>query len=242
MSRPSLPFDLPLDHLHVTRWSDPLVDSFGHEVRSSYVEQFWLAVLGPSTTLLARHLSAQLDDHPDGFDLHLEDTAKALGLGLRGGVNGPFLRALARTSQFGLTRAAGPGAIAARQRVQTLTYQQTLRLPAHLRDEHAAWLAKAQATPEPHERRQRARRLALSLLELGESLEATEHQLHRWKVHPAMAHEAIRWARARQGELAITAADQGDPLGQDLASALPIPPPTATRTARQSFAPTDDAA
>jgi hypothetical protein len=33
--------------------------------------------------------------------------------------------------------------------------------------------------------RNRSRRLALSLLELGEDLEATERQLHRWRFHPA---------------------------------------------------------
>ena len=44
--------------------------------------------------------------------------------------------------------------------------------------------------------RRRARALALSLLELGEDLEATEHQLHRWRFHPAVAFDATRWAAA----------------------------------------------
>jgi hypothetical protein len=45
--------------------------------------------------------------------------------------------------------------------------------------------------------RNRARHLALSLLELGEDGEATERQLHRWRIHPAMAHDATAWAIAR---------------------------------------------
>jgi hypothetical protein len=43
--------------------------------------------------------------------------------------------------------------------------------------------------------KERARGLALSLLELGEAPEATERQLHRWRLHPAIAHEAVGWAR-----------------------------------------------
>ena len=40
----------------------------------------------------------------------------------------------------------------------------------------------------------RARRLALSLVELGEDVEATERQLLRWRFHPTLAREATRWA------------------------------------------------
>ncbi|MEA2497534.1 MAG: hypothetical protein QOJ29_5445, partial [Thermoleophilaceae bacterium] len=39
-----------------------------------------------------------------------------------------------------------------------------------------------------------SRRLALSLLELGEDLEATERQLQRWRFHPAICHESVQWA------------------------------------------------
>ena len=33
--------------LMVVPWLDPVVDSIGYEVRSQYVELFWLNVLGP---------------------------------------------------------------------------------------------------------------------------------------------------------------------------------------------------
>lgn len=194
MSRPVLPFDLPADHLRVTAWQDPVVETLGHDPRAPYVERFWLALLGPSTTFLIRRFAAELEAHPEGFDLPLEDTARALGLGLRGGLAGPFYRALARTGQFHLTRAVGPGHLAARTKLQTLTNHQVSRLPEALRQEHATWLLRANALPDEHQRRERARRLALSLLELGEDPEHAEAQLHRWKIHPAVAAEAVRWA------------------------------------------------
>lgn len=198
MSRPVLPFDLPADHLRVTAWHDPVVEALGHDPRSPYVERFWLGLLGPSTTFLIRRLAAELEAQPDGFDLPLDDTARALGLGLRGGPTGPFYRALARTGQFHLTKALGPGHLAARTKLQTLTNHQVSRLPEHLRREHATWLRRASALPDEHQRRERARRLALSLLELGEDADDAELQLHRWKIHPAVAAEAVRWAIATQ--------------------------------------------
>jgi hypothetical protein len=229
MSRPPLPFDLPLERLRVTPWHDPVVEAVGHDPRSPYVERFWLALLGPSTTLLIRRFATELEAHPDGFDLDLEEVARSVGLGMRGGAGGPFLRAIARTGQFHLTKPAGPGVIATRTRIQTLTHHQVERLPASLRDEHVAWVRAAQAEPDLEQRRTRARRLALSLLELGETTEAAELQLHRWKVHPAMAHEALRWAQARRGDAPLATAAAGPP----------IPPP---RRARPVFDPAGDAA
>jgi len=230
VARPALPFSLPLEQLHISVWHDPVVDAVGHDPRSPYVERFWTALLGPSTTLLVRRLAAELDQQPDGFLLDLDETAKAIGLGMRGGAGGPFLRAVARTGQFHISRAAGPAAIAVRMRLQTLTHHQVDRLPAGLQTEHAAWVAAAQSEPGPEARRTRARRLALSLLELGETAEATELQLHRWKVHPALAHEALRWATARRGAPTLAATAAAGP---------PVPPP---RPPRPVFDPADDVA
>jgi hypothetical protein len=221
VSRPKLTFDLPTDHLRISRWDDPVLEAVGHDPRSAYVERFWLALLGPSTTLLVRRIASELEAHPDGFDLALEETANALGLGVRGGLSGPFYRALARTGQFHITKANGPGELAARTKLQTLTRHQVDRLPATLREEHAAWVASANATPSAEERRTRARRLALSLLQLGEPLEAAELQLHRWKFHPGLAHEALRWAQARM---------QGvEPAATPPPAAAPVPPPLPPR-------------
>jgi hypothetical protein len=35
--------------LHIRPWSDDLVDKLGFDPRSSYVEDFWLGILGPSS-------------------------------------------------------------------------------------------------------------------------------------------------------------------------------------------------
>ena len=48
---PLLDDALPTATLHVSAWADPVLDRVGHDPRSAYVEQFWLGILGPSTTL-----------------------------------------------------------------------------------------------------------------------------------------------------------------------------------------------
>ncbi len=63
--------------------------------------------------------------------------------------------------------------------------------------------------------KERARGLALSLLDLGEDLASVERQLHRWRFHPAVAHEAVRWACERKAE-AGPAPTSGSSTGTDL--------------------------
>lgn len=180
--------------LTIRPWVDPVIDRVGHDPRSTYVEQFWLATLGPSTTWLLRRLAAGLEAEPDGFELDLLATAQSLGLGGRGGRNSPFMRALERSRQFSLTRDVGGGHLAVRRKLPPLNRHQVARLPQALQDAHRAWQDDALAHPAADEQRRRARRLALSLFELGEDRESAERQLHHWRFHPALSHQAVEWA------------------------------------------------
>ncbi len=245
MSLPPSDYRFTSPVIRVTAWDDPLVEQLGHDPRSPYVEQFWLPVLGPSTTFLLRHLAARLDQEPEGFDLAVDDTARLLGLGSRSGLGSPFVRALARTGQFRHSRPAGPDALAVRRKLPALSRPQIARLPVALRDAHDRWETSARLEPSVEERRTRARRLALSLLELGEDEEAVEQQLHRWRIHPAMAHEALRWAQVRRGEraplpLAAASADRPGPPPRLAVPGGSRPKIGATRPAPQAtFSPYD---
>lgn len=196
-----------VDALRVRSWPDPVIDQVGIDPRSAYVEQYWLGILGPSTTWLLRRLVAGLDDAPGGFVLPVSDTARSLGLGSPMGKNSPFVRSIHRLCQFRLARWHGDE-IEVRRRVPPLNANQVARLPEALQASHKAWQEHELATPTAEQRRNRARRLALSLLELGEDPESAERWLHRWKFHPAMAHEAARWAWAEHVK-AIAATDEG---------------------------------
>jgi hypothetical protein len=190
--------EFPVPVLTVEPWPDPVIDQLGHDPRSAYVERFWLGILGPSTVWLLRLLAAGLDARPEGFELDLAETAAALGLGTRGGRNAPLLRSLERSCRFGAARMHGEASVVVRRRLPPLTRAQVERLPDRLRAEHEGWRARS-VNEEAEAMRRRARALAASLLDLGEDPESAERQLHRWRFHPAVAHDALRWA---QGERA----------------------------------------
>ena len=200
---------LETDRLTVVPWPDDVIDALGHDPRSNYVETYWLGTLGPSTTWLMRRLVSGLDTSPDGYELSLSETATALGLGNKGGRHSPFVRALTRCVQFDLAQHQGGSVLAVRRKLPPLNRRQVMRLPEGLQESHQRWQQEQLDTPLAHQQRQRARHLALSLLELGEEPELTERQLLRWKYQPAMAREATAWAWARHQAAVGAAAGSG---------------------------------
>jgi hypothetical protein len=193
--------------LHLRPWVDVVIDRVGHDARSAYVEKFWLGMLGPSTTWLLRLVAHRLDHEPDGFDLDLRRTARALGLGPPEGRHSPIQRAVDRTVRFGLARVVGRDGLDVRHRLPPLTRHQVARLPRTLQREHAEWQEHLLTSGRFEEAQRRARRLALSLFEAGEDPERVERELHRWQVHPALASAATTWALERHRG-AATAAGQ----------------------------------
>jgi hypothetical protein len=204
------------DSLTIRPWVDPIIDDIGHDPRSTYVERFWLAVLGPSTTFLLRYLVDRLEAAPEGYELDLAQCATALGLGRLQNAGAAFPRTVGRACQFGAARLPGGPVLEARRRLPPLTPRQLRRLPGDRQAEHARWLEEAAASVPERDLRDQARRLALSIVELGEDRDATERQLRRWRFHPTLAGEATDWA--------ITLHQA---RGLDLASAHPPPPPEA---------------
>ena len=191
------PRDIPAQaELLVVPWPDPVVDQVGYDPRAVYVERFWLGILGPSATWLLRLLADRLDGAPDGYELDLRECASALGLGRRGPA-AAFPRTVARCCQFGATRFAGSDTFEVRRRLPPLSRRQVARLPAALKTEHARWVDRPLGVTDG-DLRERARQLALSLVELGEDGAGTERQLHHWRFPPALANEATSWALDRR--------------------------------------------
>jgi hypothetical protein len=207
----SSPPTYPISTLAVEAWPDPVIDAVGHDVRSLYVERFWLGLLGPTATWLLRRLVRGLEDHPDGFDLDLALAATELGLGNRSGRHSPFFRSIERCGRFGTVHLVGERSLRVRRKLPPLTRSQLARLPEALQEAHAVWTDGPSTTLPVDQLRERARGLALSLLELGEDAEATERQLHTWRLHPAIAHEAVAWAVGRRTVTAVVARDDLPP-------------------------------
>jgi hypothetical protein len=179
--------------IRVTPWPDPVLDVIGHDPRSWYAETFWLPTLGPTALLLLRHLADRFEIDPAGIDLPVAPTAAALGLGPRDGPNSPLVRSLSRLQQFELACAHDDATVAVRRALPPVHRRHVRRLPIDLQARHAEWIAAQESKPIDLARR-RARRFALTLLAQGEEMDAVERALHAGGFHPALAHEAVRWA------------------------------------------------
>ncbi len=213
--------------LTVRPWPDAVIDSLGHDPRSPYVERFWLAILGPSATWLLRHLVAGLEAEPAGFELTVDETARALGLGVKPGRHAPIVRTLGRCSQFRMVHLDPSGEVLlVRRKLPPLNRTQVCRLPEGLQVAHRQWQEAELRRPDAEVLRGRARRLALSLFELGENVEATERQLHRWRFPPGIAREATAWGwdRHRRARDAAGAAGAGGAAGVSGTAATPPEP------------------
>jgi hypothetical protein len=218
----------------VRPWPDPLLEQFGHDPRSTYAEKFWLPVIGPSSLWLLRHVAARFDEHPAGFQLDLREAGRSIGIGTRGGANSALVHTVGRVIQFGFAQFVDDRTLLARRHLPSLTRRQLARMPADRQREHDEWAEQHEPTRPVTDMRRRARTLALSLLDLGEDAAATEHQLHRWKFHPAVAHEAVRWAIATHAERLGDALDPGPGPDADQASPPAVGPALAIRPAAAS--------
>jgi hypothetical protein len=182
----------PLPTLMVVPWHDELVDAIGFDPRSSYVELYWLNVLGPTATWLFRRLVGGLDTYPHGYELDLTETAKALGLGYSPGTTNPFLRALQRCVLFGVAQEIS-GGIAVRRRVPPVAARHLARMPPHLRAAHAQW-ERSEAATRP-DQVVRARLLADAMVAAGDDDDVVERQLLGLGVPPLLAAEVTGTAR-----------------------------------------------
>lgn len=191
--------------LRVEAWNDPIVECIGFDPLSSYVELFWLPVLGPSATFLYRRLAWGILDQPDGFDLDAEDLACSLGLGGSGGKHSPFHRAILRCGRYGLVRHRSNDILAVRRRVAPLSDHHLQRLPPALRRRHRQWQNDRHSSVV-ETIRHRARQLALDLMAAEPDPAVVERLLLRWGIHPALAYEVAGWARRHVAEAGALAA------------------------------------
>jgi hypothetical protein len=180
-----------------------------HDPRTDYVERFWLPILGPAATMFVRHIARSFDAHPTGGALKVAEAAQALGLHERSGRNGPFFRTIARSVDLDMASVLGPGRLAVRRLLPSLTPQQVAGLSPRLAAEHQRAVVTGPSLLDATSTR--GRRLALSLLSLGEDVAETERQLTKWHFHPALAAQCAAWASAHhERERLATGAERRD--------------------------------
>jgi len=180
--------------VRISPWIDPVVDRFGHDPRSTYVEQYWISVIGPTATWLVRRLVSGFDDHPDGYDLDIGHAARSLGVSVSKGAASPFARALQRCVMFGVAAARSDG-WAVRRRIPPISQRHLVRLPADLQDRHREWARTT--TTITLDALQRAHALAAVMFDVGDDPATVERQLLAVGVPPTAAQEACLLAARR---------------------------------------------
>ena len=81
-------------------------DREGFDLRDTYVERYWLPILGPSCVFALRRLADALEQSPEGLELPLSPFARSIGLGPGVGRCSPIVRTFARLDDFGFAHAA----------------------------------------------------------------------------------------------------------------------------------------
>ncbi len=192
--------------LTLTPWSDPIIDTLGHDPRSEYVERFWLPTLGPTTLLLLRRVASTFDRSADPITIDVADLSQSLGLGARDGSSSPLLRSVDRLIQFDLAVLMKPGHYAVRRNVPPVNRRHMHRIPLALQREHESWVASQLGESPLEHARRRARRVAFALFEQREQLDQVEHILLGIGFHPSVCRESAEWAHERH-RLAFAALD-----------------------------------
>lgn len=147
--------------VRLTTTTDRLYELHGMPVDSQYFERFWLPIIGPSATLLARAVVQTAA--AGGCEMPLDALAASIGLG-GVGHHSPVLRTMRRLHQFDVAqfvedRPAEPLWLAVRTHVQTLPHRHVRRLPEPLRSIHDEYLASL--TPATSQAEQLAEVVAL---------------------------------------------------------------------------------
>ena len=168
---------------------DPERDADYFDPRSEYAENFWLPILGPSTMWLMRKVADRFDHEPDGFELDLLETSHALGITGRGGRNNAFHRALKRVVSFNMGHAVDDTTIALRRFIPPLHQGQINRLPPRLQVRHREVMSTLQRSLA--EDLARSHKVALTLLNMGDSPDIIEQQFIRWGFGANLAKEAV---------------------------------------------------
>ena len=154
LDHPSVAQDAPPEdqaQLVVRPLWDAGLAAAGFDLRSPYVEQYWLGVVGPSAIMLLRRLARGLESHPRGFQVTLSDTARAIGLGAGTGKQSPVNRTIDRACMFGAMRRVSETEIHVRTHLPRLSSRQLSRLPLAVRNSHQAWFERPRVDPPgPH--------------------------------------------------------------------------------------------
>ncbi len=196
------PQEAGLGSIQISAWIDPVVESLGFDPRSSYVEHFWLPILGPSCIFLLRRLAYLFDLDTATQEVSLREVSFEIGLGSPKGYGNSITRTLNRCIQFDMAKLLPNGTLTVRRSLPPLNQRQLARLPVDLQDLHETLITGSSPSRDGALRR-RSVQLAVSLLDYQSKEQDAVESLLRWRIDPNIASEALEltWPRSLAEDL-----------------------------------------
>lgn len=182
----------------------------GHLPTSRYVRRYWSPLVGTTAVGCFIVITEAIDD--GRTSIPPLEVAGALGLESPTELAEP----IANLARSGIAVAVS-GKVLVRRTAPTLKEEYEHRLPPALREAHRRLrqqgLIASAGTPQVAERTghdevDRARLLALSLLRMGLPPDQLEGEMHRRRLHPALAYQASVWAIERYRPSADSICDE----------------------------------
>ena len=112
----------------------------GWPIGSSFVEEFWLPVMGPSAIAVLRWIDRRADQFGRATTVELAELAMAIGLGALTSKHSPIVRTLDRLVRFGAARVdtidGAVPVLSVHTRLYAVPARLVARLPYRLQVEH----------------------------------------------------------------------------------------------------------
>ncbi len=179
-------------------WSQPRFEQWGHHLRSEYVEQFWLPILGPSCLVLARHIGTNFDESTTAYESDTHTMARSIGV-----APSQLARVINRLATFGIaTCSPGPRRVLAlRTHWAPLSAHAAQRLPTHLIELHRETETNAERSHYSTRTERAIWRLVISAHANGTSVIDIDTLLRQRECEQNFRVELVDWCRQtpRQG-------------------------------------------
>ena len=175
-----------------------LLPQNSYELRSVYVETFWLPILGPSTIFFLRFLARKfrVAAAGEGLILDLKETAQCIGLSDRLSCSAPMIRTIARCIDFDIAKIAGPDTLLVRNFLPPLSRRQQNHLPPSLLNLYKTLDDNSNSkSPNWNSAVAKSRDLALMLIKTGLNESDCEQHLLSKGLHPSLVRETVCFAK-----------------------------------------------
>ncbi len=126
--------------LKISFWQNGCDKQNAFYYRSTYIEKFWLSILGPSATWILRLLLDEIKTNDPITVMTSNYIASQVGLSDNTSKNSPLCRSIRRLLDFRIAKQIKEGHLVISKYIPPLSTRQTLKLPSSMLELHKKYL------------------------------------------------------------------------------------------------------